>query len=110
MGRSLPVAHPPIIAPSGPLDPKIKTHKVIPPARHNGQMDLPDWVTSNVPEVLFPLEASLVDTLFAAFKQHCISTASGLGPDGEWVTRLTAYLEASATSDDDKTKIRAGRD
>jgi hypothetical protein len=73
-------------------------------------MDLPDWVTSNVPELLFPLEAPLVDTLFAAFKQHCISTASGLGPDGDWVTRLNAYLEASATSDDDKTKIRAGRD
>jgi hypothetical protein len=74
------------------------------------EMDLPDWVTSHVPDLLFPIEASVVDTLFVAFKYHCVSTASGLTPDGDWVSRLDAYLAAASTSDEDTNKIRAGRD
>ena len=73
-------------------------------------MDLPNWVTSNVPEFFFPVEAGLVDTLFAAYKMHCISTASSVSPEGDWVQRLDTYLNDASTSDDDKSKIRAGRD
>lgn len=69
-----------------------------------------DWVRSHLPELLFPLDAAVVDELFSLYRSHCVSTASGLTPDAAWVTRLDHYLEDPATPEDDKTHIRSGRE
>lgn len=69
-----------------------------------------DWVRSHVPELLFPLDAAIVDELFSLYKSHCVSTASGLTPDSDWVARLDHYLADPATSADDKSKITSGKE
>lgn len=69
-----------------------------------------DWITSHLPELLFPIDAAVVDELFSLYQRHCVSTASGITPDSDWVSRLDQYLEDASTSDDDKAKIRSGRE